>query len=111
MGQVTNLNDTYPFPVILDAVIVWYKHLEDLIKDTYGEEISIPESYESNNGSYINIDLSEATPDGWNLEGINADIQGWLNSVFQWVDLESIMADLVFKGILPAKNYTIHIWW
>lgn len=101
----------YPFPVTLDAVIVWYTHLEQLIKDVYGKQVSIPASYERGNDSYVNQDVSTVNPETWDVDGINKDIEEFLQSDSEWVNLESIMADLVLKGIIPAKNYMIEIYW
>lgn len=104
-------NFDYPFPVTLDAVIVHYSHLERLIKDVYGKEVSIPATFERGNDSYINQDLSGAKAETWDLDGIAKDIEEFRESDTVYVDLESVMADLVFKGILPAKNYMIEIYW
>lgn len=101
----------YPFPVTLDAVIVHYSDVERLIKDVYGKEVSIPACFEMGNDSYVNQDLSGATPEGWDLNGIAKDIEEWIESYGEWINLESVMADLVFKGILPAKNYMIEVYW
>jgi hypothetical protein len=102
----------YPFPVTFDVIVVRYKDIEQLIENIYGKEINIPGIYRMSNDSYLDIDLKNVTPDDYDMESLERNLEHWLSSSgSQFVDLEVVMADLVFKGELPASHYFIEIYW
>lgn len=101
----------FPIPVTLNTVIVQYRDLERLIEQIYGRTVSIPATYEMHNDSYHSLNLNDVEADGIDMDLHNEAMDEWKTAMDEYVDLELVMCDLILKGVFPAKNYLVEVWW
>jgi hypothetical protein len=101
----------FPIPVKLGWVLVNYRDLENYIEAVYGRKVSIPATYEKGNDSFLTLDLLFVAKGTVDMEFHDKDMAEWQESNDLYVDLESVMCDLVLRGVFPAANYLIEISW
>jgi hypothetical protein len=105
------MTDTFPIPVTLNTVILQYRDLERLIEEVYGRKISIPATYEMHNDSYHSLRLNDVEEDAIDMNLHNEAMDEWKAETNEYVDLELVMCDLILRGVFPARNYLIEVWW
>jgi len=93
------------------TTVIWYKDLQDFLKEEYKAEFDILLPGEYNNGSYIDID-AVWLPTTAEYTKLREELEEEFESgLIQWPDWELIFGDLVYRGRIPQGKYLITIWW
>lgn len=98
-----------PKPVLY----LWDHDFSALVREVYGRPYNLTASYEASQDTLIQVSVPD-TPFGVDDD---ANFAGWRDSdptsLSETVGppLEPLCNDLHERGLLPAGDYVIHVWW
>jgi|SRR6185436_4202664 len=100
---------------VTDAKVIWYKDLEDYVKETYGREIDIQRG-EYSNDSYLTVTVDKRYPQWFDCKGYGEEyancVKDWTaGKDIEYFDYTVLLWDMANKGVIEEGEYIITIYW